>query len=128
MGLFDKLWSKKEPGAGKAEAKEEKPQGQEPLEKNEIMNRDLKELLGNSALQLLVEGQDYEKLDGLQCTFGYLFTIEGHGLEALFKMETDKTTAYFAAQGESLMRLSFTEELFEATRAKFLELHPAKPE
>jgi len=122
MGLFDHLRGKKVP-----EAKEDNPREQEPLEKNEILNRDLKELLGNSALQLLVEGQDYEKLDGLRCTFGYLFTIEGHGLEALFKMETDKTTAYFAAQGESLMRLSFTEELFEQTRATFLELHPAKP-
>lgn len=92
-------------------------------EKNEINNNALKENLANAALQLLVKGEDYDELAYTVCKFGYLFDIEGHGLEALFKLETDKLTAYFAAQGNSLIRLDFNEELFQTTTDGFLSLH-----
>lgn len=92
-------------------------------EKNEINNNILKENLANTALQLLVKGEDYDQLAGIVCDFGYLFDIEGHGLEALFKIKTDKITAYFAAQGDSLIRLDFNEELFQTTTEGFLSLH-----
>ena len=36
---------------------------------------------------------------------------------------TDKGTAYFAAQGDQLLRLSINEALFEGLTATFLELH-----
>lgn len=92
-------------------------------ETNEINNKTLKEQLMNTALQLLVEGQDYEQLAYTTCEFGYLYVIEGHGLEALFKMITDKGTIYFAAQKESLMRININEELFKTTTETFLSLH-----
>lgn len=92
-------------------------------EKNEIDNKTLKENLANVALQMLVEGTDYGQLTHTVCEFGYLFTIDGHGLEALFKITTDKGTYYFAAQKSSIMRLAINEELFQSTTATFLKMH-----
>lgn len=93
------------------------------MERNEIGNNGLKEAVANAALQALTEGTDYDSIDGLTCTFGYLFDIEGHGLEGLFKIITDKCTAYFAVRGDSVMRLNFTEEQFTAAKETFLERH-----
>lgn len=94
-----------------------------PSERNEITNKDLKEMLADTALGILIQGEDYEELAGTTVTFGYLFDIDNHGLESLFKIITDKTTAYFAAQGEKLMRLDFNDELFQSTTETFLSLH-----
>ena len=94
-----------------------------PTERNMIDNHDLKVNLANTALGLLAEGEDYGELANTQVTFGYLFDIDGHGLEALYKITTDKTVAYFAAQGDKLMRLNFTEELFNSTVEGFLSMH-----
>lgn len=97
-----------------------------PKERNAINDRELKMRLANSALYLLEKGVDFEDLANTQCTFGYLFDIEEHGIEALYKLVTDKTTAYFAAQGDRLTRLSFNEELFQTTIDSFMELHGDK--
>lgn len=91
--------------------------------KNEIGNKSLKEHLANTALQMLIEGVDYNQLAYTECTFGYLFVIDGHGLEALFKITTDKGTFYFAAQENSLKSLNINEELFKETTDIFLSLH-----
>ncbi|MGN0172180.1 MAG: hypothetical protein ACI39E_05310 [Acutalibacteraceae bacterium] len=90
---------------------------------NEINNKELTETLANIALGILIKGEDYENLAYTKVEFGYLFHIEGHGLEALFKIITDKTTSYFAVQGPNIMRLVLSEELFEATVKDFLNLH-----
>ena len=95
----------------------------QPAERNAIDDRNLKMNLADTALGLLVQGEDYGELANTKCEFGYLFDIENHGIEALFKLTTDKTTAYFAAQGDKLMRLDFNEELFQTTVEGFLELH-----
>ncbi len=92
-------------------------------EKNEISNKELKENLANAALTTLKPDEDYQDLAYTTCEFGYLFVIEGHGLEALFKIITDKGTFYFAAQGNEILRLQFNEELFKTTTDKFLDLH-----
>ena len=92
-------------------------------ESNEINNKELKENIANTALSLLEEGSDYVDLEYTTVQFGYLFDIEDHGLEALLKVITDKLTAYFAVQGTSMMRLNFSEELFETVVAGFLDLH-----
>ena len=110
MGIFEKIFGSKN---------NEQP----PNEKNEIGNKQLKENLANTALGLLEQGKDYDELAYTKVEFGYLFDIEGHGIEALFKVITDKTTAYFAAQGNKLMRLNFTEELFRSTAEGFLDRH-----
>lgn len=92
-------------------------------ETNEINNRELKTNLANTALQMLVAGEDYDQLANTACEFGYIFQIEGHGLEALFKITTDKRICYFAAQKGSLMRLNFNDALFASTTEQFLNLH-----
>ncbi|MBF1340538.1 MAG: hypothetical protein HXM67_00545 [Mogibacterium diversum] len=92
-------------------------------ESNEINNKELKENIANTALSLLEEGSDYVDLAYTTVQFGYLFDIEDHGLEAILKVITDKLTAYFAVQGTSMMRLNFSDELFETTVAGFLDLH-----
>ncbi len=92
-------------------------------ERNEISNRELQENLADAALQTLTAGKDYHQLANTTCEFGYLFVIEGHGLEALFKITTDKGTSYFAAQKDSILRLNFNEELFKSTTETFLSMH-----
>ena len=92
-------------------------------ERNGIDNKQLKENIANAALSFLEQGKDYDKLAYTTVEFGYLFDIENHGIEALFKIITDKTTVYFAVQGKKLMLLDFNEELFKNTVTKFLELH-----
>ena len=99
-----------------------------PGERNEIDTHDLKVQLADTALGFLVQGEDFGELANTQCEFGYLFDIDDHGLEALFKITTDKTTAYFAAQGDKLMRLNFNDELFGTTVEGFLEMHGGNDE
>lgn len=100
-----------------------KKPAEKPMERNEITNRELKEQIANTALGLLQKDTDFEDLAYTKVEFGYLFDIEGHGIEALFKMITDKTTAYFAVQGTKMLRLHFSEELFRTTVDGFLDLH-----
>ncbi len=95
-----------------------------PAEFNEISNSSLKVELADIALQTLTEGEDYINLDKTLCEFGYLFMIDDHGVESLFKLITDKEkTFYFAAQKDSIMRLNFNEELFKSTTETFLSMH-----
>ena len=108
MGLFGK--------------KKEKPE-EKPSERNMIDNHDLKVNLANTALGLLVQGEDYGELANTQVTFGYIFEIDGHGLEALYKITTDKTVAYFAAQGDKLLRLTINEDMFDSVVEGFLSAH-----
>lgn len=104
MGLFDKFKKK-------------------PNERNEIYNKELKEEIVNNAVCLLQQGTDYDNLDYTKVEFGYLFDIDGHGVEALFKIITDRTTEYFAVQGTKLLKLEFSEELFKTTVDGFLQIH-----
>ena len=90
---------------------------------NQIANKELKEAIGNTALSTLTQGEHYESLAGLSVEFGYLYKFEGHGIEALFKVITDKGTYYFAAQKTSIIRLDFDEAKFELAAESFLERH-----
>jgi hypothetical protein len=92
-------------------------------ESNEINNKELKENIANVAIGLLEEGSDYNELAYTKVEFGYLFDIDDHGIEALLKVITDKTTAYFAVQGTSMMRLNFSDELFNTTVEGFMNFH-----
>lgn len=95
----------------------------EPAERDAIGDYNLKINLAQTAADLLVQGEDYKELANTKCVFGYLYDIRDHGIEALYKLETDMTTAYFAAQGDKLMRLNFNEELFQTTVDGFLDAH-----
>lgn len=92
-------------------------------ETNEIDNKQLKKQLCDSAIGTLIEGEEYNNLKETVCQFGYLFLIKNHGLESLFKVNTDLGTFYFTAQGDSVMRVNFNEELFEETTDRFLTMH-----
>ncbi|MCQ2550560.1 MAG: hypothetical protein MJ134_11060 [Lachnospiraceae bacterium] len=85
-----------------------------PKETNEIENRALKEKIANAAISQLHPGDDYESLAYTKVEFGYLYNIESHGIEALFKVITDKGTFYFAVQGPKMLSLALTEELYKA--------------
>ena len=110
MGFLDKFKNK-----NKADTQETK--------RNEINNTALKESLGNTALSLLKQGVEYDDLSGLTLEFGYVFDISGRGVEALFKVNTDKGIFYFAVQKSSLMRIDISEEVFALTTEQFLEMH-----
>lgn len=100
-----------------------KNKDEKPKERNEIDNKELKENIANTALSIMQNGVDYEDLAYLKVEFGYLFQIEGHGIESLLKISTDKTIAYFAVQKAKMLRLNFSEELFKSTVEGFLKLH-----
>lgn len=51
--------------------------------------------------------------------------LHWHNTESLFKVITDKDTFYFAVQGTRLLRLSLSEELFNAYAERFLESNDA---
>lgn len=71
-------------------------------ERSRINNADLKVKRLDAAMGLLVEGEDHENLAGTKGGFGYLFDIDHHGFEALFRITTDKTMAYFARRAKGL--------------------------
>ena len=112
MGLFDKF--------RKSKSKVEEKQANK---KNEIFNTKLKESIATTAISTLRQGDEYSDFAFTKVEFGYLFTFEGHGVEALFKIITDKGTYYFAAQKTSVLRLTIDEALFNDTTKQFLELH-----
>lgn len=100
-----------------------KKQAKKPKESNEIANKELKEHIADTALGMLQKNTDFENLAYTKVEFGYLFDIEEHGIEASFKVITDKTTAYFAVQGTKMLRLNMSEGLFQTTVYGFLDLH-----
>lgn len=111
MGLFGKKKAA-EPAGKKQKA-----------EKNMINDTALKEELANAAIATLTAGEDYTDPAGIQCEFGYLIDIEEHGIEALFRLTTDKGVFYFADQRGKILRLAFDEKLFKVTTDSFLAIH-----
>ena len=97
--------------------------GKKPRVTNEIKNKELKEFLADSALAILTQGEDYQDLVYTTVEFGYLYDVENRGPEALFKVTTDKTTVYFAAQVGKLLCLDFTEEAFKDTVERMRAFH-----
>lgn len=94
-----------------------------PRETNAIADTALQEKISALAVQMLQPEKEYEDKAHISVEFGYLFDIEGHGIEALFKLITDRTIAYFAVQGTKLRRLALSEALFRSTVEGFMDLH-----
>lgn len=86
--------------------------------------KEVKEILANTAVGELAEGEDFADLAYTKVEFGYIYLREGH-YESLFKMVTDRKTVFFAAQRGSLMRLqdAFTEAQFEGTVEQMKAFH-----
>ena len=92
---------------------------------NQINNMELQEQLVNSALSVLVDMQKITPDDfaDVEVEFGYLFMIEGHGLEALFKIEKNDDVYYFAAQQAELMLVDINEGQYDATVDRMVSQH-----
>lgn len=94
-----------------------------PAEQNCLGDSELESELADMAREMLVRGTDYDDPAASKYKFGYLFDIEDHGIEALFKLITDKTVCYFAVQSNTMLRLDIDEEIFADTTEKFLALY-----
>lgn len=90
---------------------------------NKIEDKELKEWIANNAINLLEKDKDYSELANTIVEFGYLYDFEGHGIEALLKVVTDKETVYFAVQGTKMMRVDLTQETFNAYVEGFIKIH-----
>ena len=90
---------------------------------NKIEDKELKEWIANNTINLLENDKDYSELANAIVEFGYLDDFEGHGIEALLKVVTDKETVYFAVQGTKMMRVDLTEETFNAYVEGFIKIH-----
>lgn len=64
-----------------------------------------------------------DDLTNIKAEFGYVFVMENHGLEALFKIIKDNSIYYFAAQQQELKMLSLDEDLYRAYVEQTLEMH-----
>ena len=56
-------------------------------EQNLINNNQEKEKFANMAINLLVSNNIISDYNGIGCEYGYLYLIEGHGYEGLFKIK-----------------------------------------
>ena len=90
---------------------------------NKIEDKELKEWIANNAINLLEKDKDYSELANTKVDFGYLYEFDGHGIEALMKVITDKDTIYFAVQGTKMMRLDLSEEIFNTYVEGFMRIH-----
>ncbi|MCX8525598.1 hypothetical protein OF897_16920 [Chryseobacterium formosus] len=86
--------------------------------------KEVKEILANTAVLELEEGEDFVELARTKVEFGYIYLREDK-YESLFKVITDKKIVFFAAQRGSLMRLqdTFTEEQFQGTVEQMKAFH-----
>ena len=110
-------------GRPRRKAKEQEQKQGRPQAENCMGDKGLKEELGNMALNILVEAHELDANDlaGAKVTFAYLLKIENHGLEALFKVLKNGTLYYFAAQGDTVMRVALNEGQYRLHKEKMRE-------
>ena len=86
--------------------------------------KEVKEILANTAMSQLQEGEDFGELVYTKVEFGYIYSREDK-YESLFKVITDKKTVFFAVQQGSLMCLRdvFTQEQYQVTVEQMRVLH-----
>ena len=90
--------------------------------KNVLDNKELKEMIGNSALTLLTQGNDYDSLVGLIVQFSYIFQTPD-GIEAMFKITTDKKVLKFGVNKSKVMLIDLPDEAFEEIAAMTIKMH-----
>ncbi|MFT6924096.1 MAG: hypothetical protein ACJA1C_003117 [Crocinitomicaceae bacterium] len=83
-----------------------------------------KEFLAVIAMKDLEKCADIFEFENTKVEFGYIY-LRDNEYESLFKVMTDKKTAYFALQQGELMRLqdTFNDELFQGTIDGMTSLH-----
>lgn len=94
------------------------------IEKNLINDNKEKETIANFAIDFLTKNSIINDLVGIQCEFGYIYYIDNHGYEALFKIKKNDSVYYFAFQGMGLLYLnSMDENAYQAHVYSFNEMH-----
>lgn len=92
-------------------------------EQDLINNKEEKEKFANMAINLLVSNNIISDYNGIGCEYGYLYLIDGHGYEGLFKIKKMDKIYYFAIQGTSIEMVNLDENLFELHKQSFLDMH-----
>ena len=92
--------------------------------KNEIDNNEVLTMLENYAFQLLFEGKDYQNINSLKSSFGYCIYGVNDELEALYKVTTDLSVAYFQAIHGKVLRLNLDEEKYNWAVQVFYNNNP----
>lgn len=96
------------------------------MEINQISNSNLKEMLANYAINILIENKMITEEDfiNISLSVAYVFTKVDGVVEALYKIDVkDKNTYYFAAQNNKIMNIDITEEQYEQTTKYMFENH-----
>lgn len=68
------------------------------------MEKEIREVIANTALTLLNKDEDYKNLAYTKVEFAYIY-IEDTGIESMFKIITDKKTIAFGVNKSNVMRL-----------------------
>lgn len=92
-------------------------------EQNLINNNQEKEKFANMALNFLIVNHIISDYNGIECEYGYLYLIEDHGYEGLFKIKKLGNVYYFAMHGNSLEMVNLDENSFELHKQTFLNMH-----
>ena len=96
------------------------------MEVNKILDRKLKNELGNTAIGILLDNQIIKEddLNNLALNVGYLFSTEENELEALFSVTCAEKIFYFAVQHNNLMLININQEMFDQTVSEMEKYHP----
>ena len=92
-------------------------------EQNLINNKEEKDRFANMAINLLITNNIISDYNGISCEYGYLYLIEGHGYEGLFKIKKMDKIYYFAVQGTNIEMVNLDENGFSFHAEKFLNMH-----
>jgi len=92
-------------------------------EENLINNQEMKDQLANNAINILMQNRIISDFNNIECEYGYLYNIEGHGFEGLFKIKKLDKIYYFVVQGNNMQMVNLNEEQFEAYKMSFIEMH-----
>ena len=92
-------------------------------EQNLINNKEEKDRFANMAINLLISNNIISDYNGISCEYGYLYLIEGHGYEGLFKIKKMDKIYYFAVQGTNIEMVNLDENGFSFHAETFLNMH-----
>lgn len=92
-------------------------------EQNLINNKEEKDRFANMAINLLITNNIISDYNGISCEYGYLYLIEGHGYEGLFKIKKMDKIYYFAVQGTNIEMVNLDENGFSFHAETFLNMH-----
>jgi len=96
------------------------------MEVNQMFNRNLKEILVNTAIGVLEEKDmiTEEDFKGLSVGIGYIFKTKEQQIEALFKLSFNDKEFYFAAQKGKLMIVDISASTYEQIVNRMKIDHP----